>query len=90
MSHMYPEGASVGFEDQSHIGDSNTHDSSERCRNNSNRHAPDGWRLDSDHHAFMVSTCEHCGVKLRATAIDNQLLKETGEIHVTNWTVQNV
>jgi len=78
MSHMYPEGAPVGFEDQSHIGEPNE---KPRCN-----HEPDGANFDRAQHAFIISECEKCGAPLRAAEIDTELLQKTGELHVTKWT----
>ena len=48
-------------------------------------HEPDGWEFDDEHHAFLISTCEHCGRQLLATEIDDELLKTTGELSVEEY-----
>jgi len=48
-------------------------------------HQPETWNFDEKHHAFLISECEKCGAALLATDINNQLLKDTGEIQVTGW-----
>jgi len=85
MSHTHPEGAPVGFEDQSHIGEKPDRTPREKCLEERDGHTPDGWHLDEEHHAFLVSTCEYCGISLLATGIDEGLMQETGEINVTEW-----
>lgn len=85
MSHMYPEGAPVSFESQNHAGERPDQTPREKCRHDRDGHTPDGWHLDKEHHAFMVSTCEHCGISLLATEVNQDLMQETGEIDVTDW-----
>ena len=76
MSHMYPAGAPVGFEDQSHIGQSTGEP--EHCQ-----HQPDGMQLNSDNE--VVSSCEHCGRPLKAVNVDDGAMQKRGELYITEW-----
>jgi len=74
MSHLYPEGAPAGYEDQT---PSNT-DEEERCS-----HKPDGYIIDGDNR--VLSTCEECGAPLEAVEVDSTAMSKNGELCITEW-----
>jgi len=44
-----------------------------------------GVDQDEDAHGLRTATCEWCGFDLRAYAIDEEYLKDSGEIMVLEW-----
>lgn len=72
MSHLYPEGAPQGFEDQKHIGEPN--EDAQQCTDHS---AEEKWVEDGE----LLGKCEYCGRILRA----EKTLVEEGHVTVLKW-----